>query len=302
MRGVLTGRRLAVYLLCCAAWGSSWLVIKVGLTDLPPLLFAGVRMGIACLLLVPFALRDSRPTAEEARWIAVAGFFQIGLSYALIFTASQWIPSGLAALLFGSFPIWIGLLAHWQLPDEPLTRRAVLAAGLGLAGVAVIELPDLVAVFGRRAGPIAAGGGLILVSALVSAYGSVVVKKHLWRVAPRLNVCGQTFVASVFLLLSSAFLEMGEPARWTPKALGAVLYLSVFGTVLTFVGLFWLIPRVPVAIVGTIPLVETLLAVLLGAWILGEKLPARVFAGGALILAGVFLVSAGRAPRGAAAG
>jgi drug/metabolite transporter (DMT)-like permease len=76
----------------------------------------------------------------------------------------------------------------------------------------------------------------------------------------------------------------------------------VFGTVLTFVGLFWLIPRVPVAVVGTIPLVETLLAVLLGAWILAEKLPARVFAGGALILAGVFLVSAGRAPRGVAAG
>ena len=299
MRGVLRGRALAVYLFCCAVWGSTWLVIKVGLADLPPLLFAGARMGIACLLLVPFAFRRARPTLEEGRWIAVAGFLQIGISYALVFTASQWIPSGLAALLFGSFPIWVGLFAHWQLPDEPLTGRALLAAGMGLAGVAVIEVPDLTGVFARRAGSVAAGGALMLAAAVVSAGSNVIVKKRLGRVAPAVNVWGQTLVGSLFLLGSAALLEAGKPVRWTPRAWGAVLYLAVLGTALTFAGLFWLVKRVPVAVIGTIPLVDTLLAVLLGAAILGEKLPVPVFAGGALILAGVFLVSTGRVGRAA---
>jgi drug/metabolite transporter (DMT)-like permease len=104
-------------------------------------------------------------------------------------------------------------------------------------------------------------------------------------------------VGSLFLLLCAALFERGRPAEWTPSALASLIYLALFGTALTFVGLFWLVPRVPVSVIGTIPLVDTLIAVLLGAWILGEKLSARVLFGGLLILSGVALaVRARRAP------
>jgi drug/metabolite transporter (DMT)-like permease len=284
----LRGRRLAVYLGLCAVWGSTWLVIKIGLRDLPPLTFAGVRMGLACLLLVPVALAARwKLSRREVSFVAIAGFLQIGLSYALLFIATQWIASGLAAILFASFPIWVALFAHFLLPAEPLTPKAVAAAALGLAGVGVIEAPAITRLFSSPAGPLAAGGALVLASAVVSAYANVLNKKSLSRVSPLLNVWGQTLVGSVFLLLAAGILEKGAPVAWTPSALASLAYLAIFGTALTFAGLFWLIPRVPVAVIGTIPLVDTLIAVILGNLVLREKLSPRILAGGAMILAGV---------------
>jgi drug/metabolite transporter (DMT)-like permease len=296
---VLSGRKLAMYVGLCAVWGSTWLAIKIGLRDLPPLLFAGVRMGLACLLLTPFAFARSggRARPGQRRWIAWSGFLQIGVSYACIFLAEEKIDSGLAALLFATFPIFVGLFAHFMLPDEPLTRRTVFSALLGLCGVAVIQAPALAASLATaETRPLLYGGSLILVSALVSGYSNVVNKKHLGGVSAFRNVWGQTLVGSSVLLLGAAVLERGAPSRWTAAAAGTVFYLAVIGTALPFVGLFWLIRRVPVSVIGTIPVVDTVIAILLGSLVLREALSPRVLVGGALILGGVLLaVSPARA-------
>jgi len=299
----LRGRRLVIYLFLCAVWGSTWLVIKIGLRDLPPLRFAGFRMALACALLAPVALsRRPRLSRREILFVAFCGFLQIGLSYALVFTASQWIESGLTAILFGSFPIWVGLLAHFLLPEEPLTPRALAAAALGLSGVVVIEAPAVGRLFSSGGGRLLAGGVLVTGAAVVSAYANTLTKKTLSRVPPFVNVWGQTLIGAAFLFLCAALLERGAAARWTPSALGALAYLAVFGTALSFAGLFWLIPKVPVAVIGTIPLVDTLIAVILGSLVLHERLSARILAGGVLILAGVVLAASGRRSSGVAAG
>ncbi len=300
---VLAGRRLALYLFLCAVWGSTWLVIKIGLRDLPPLRFAAFRMALACLLIAPVAFAARRRLSrQEVLVVAVSGVLQIGLSYAFLFTASQWIASGLAAILFASFPICVGVFAHFLLPDEPLTPRAVSAAALGLCGVAVIEAPAIAGLRSAPHGPLVAGGSLVLGSAIVSACANVLNKKWLSGVPPVVNVWGQTLAGSAVLLLAAAVLERGAPARWTPSAILSLLYLAVFGTALTFAGLFWLIPKVPVAVIGTIPLVDTFIAVILGGLVLGERLSPRILAGGVLILAGVLLTTSGRRPPGLAAG
>ena len=145
---VLRGRTLAMYIGLCVVWGSTWLGIKIGLQNLPPLWFAGIRMALACVLLTPFAFAGQNTPVSplQRRWVAWSGLLQIGVSYACIFLAEQHISSGLAALLFAVFPIFVGVFAHFMLPDEPLTPRILLSAVLGLTGVAVIEAP---AVAGR---------------------------------------------------------------------------------------------------------------------------------------------------------
>jgi drug/metabolite transporter (DMT)-like permease len=291
---VLRGRVLVLYVGLCLVWGSTWLAIKVGLRDLPPLTFAGVRMALACALLTPFALAagsSGRPTPRQRQWIALGGFLQIGLQYACIFLAEQWIESGLAALLFATFPIFVGLFAHRLLPDEPLTPRTVGAAALGLSGVGVIESPALRTILGMETRPLLAGGTLMLVSAAVAALANVLNKKYLSSVSPLRNVWGQTFVGAMVLVLAAAAFERGAPLRWTPVSVGALFYLAVLGTALPFVGLFWLLPRVPVAVIGMIPVVDTVIAVVLGNLILGETFSPRVLAGGALILVGVLLAA-----------
>ena len=295
MRSVLRGRSLLVYSALCLIWGSTWMANKIGLGGAPPLRFAGLRIAIACLVLLPFAFRRGArwPSRRETKFIALAGFLQIGLFYGLILTAQQWIESGLAAMLFATFPICAGVFAHFLLPDEPLTRRTIAAAGLGLAGVALIEGEAVVRAVRSEFGAIAAGGALVFAAALVSGYASVTVKKQLGRVDPIVNVWEETLVGAVFLLTMSALLERGKPSSWTPSSVGALVYLGIFGTALTFVGLFWLIKRVPISVVSTIPLVDTAIAVMLGAVFLGERLPARTLFGGALILLGVVLAARG---------
>ena len=291
------GRLIAVYLFCCAVWGSTWMFIKIGLRDLPPFHFAAIRMGLACLLMAPFAFRSGTRGAgrRASAWIALCGLLQIGVSYAFIFTASQWIDSSLAALLFCSFPIWVGLLAHWLLPHEPLTARTVAASVLGLLGVAVIQGPAIGEALQARPGPLLIGGLCVLGSAIVCAVANVLNKKHFAAVSPYQNVWGQTLVGAVFLSVLAALFERGASMRWTGSSVLALGYLAVFGTAMTFAGLFWLIPRVPVAVIGTIPLTDTVIAVLLGVTVLGESLSGRVVAGGALILLGVLLATT--APR-----
>jgi drug/metabolite transporter (DMT)-like permease len=295
----LRGRPLAVYVFLVLVWGSTWLFIKFTVAEVPPLRAAGYRMALACLVLVPFALRRKarNVTRREALQVAWNGLLQIGVSYALVFTASQWIDSGLAALLFATFPIWVAVFAHFMLPEEPITRRAAAAAFLGIAGVSVIQAPAIARLGESRFDQIAAGGAFILLSAVVSGYSNALVKKHLSGVSPIYNIWGQTLVGAAFLLATSVLLERGQPAHWSPKAIGALVYLAVLGTAVTFAMLFWLIPRVPVAVIGTIPLVDTVIAILLGAVVLGERLSGRLFVGAALILGGVVLAGMARVAR-----
>jgi len=269
-------------------------MIRVGLRDLPPFHFAAMRMTLACLLMAPLAWSGNarRPSRSEAGWIAWSGLLQIGFAYALIFTASQWIPSGLSAILYCTFPIWVGVFAHFLLPDEPLTSRTISALALGLAGVLLVQGPETFAgLKSRDAGPLFLGGLLVLASAVLGAYANVLNKQKFAAVSPFQNVWAQTLVGAAFLWSLAIFRERSAPLNWNASSIFSLVYLALFCTAMTFAGLFWLIPRVPVAVVGTIPLGETLVAVGLGAIVLGEKLSARVLIGGFLILAAVLGVA-----------
>ncbi len=286
------GRDLAIFWLLSILWSGNWLLIKVGLEGLPPFRFAGLRMVLAALLLAVFVLRRGKlfAGAKEVRTIAFVGFLQIGVSYACVFTAEQWIDSGLTALLFASFAIWVPVLGHFLLPGEPLTARTIVATLCGIAGVAVIELPALARAESLPARSLALGGLLVLLSAVVSAISAIIVKKRLAQVSAVVSVWGQSVVAAPLLLFASAVFERHDASRWTPGTVFALGYLALVGTV-TFLGSQWLIPRLPVAVVGTFPILNTLLALLWGSLLGHERITARAAAGGALILSGVVIVT-----------
>lgn len=284
-------RTALVYLLCAFLWGSTWMAIRVGLDDLPPLLFAGTRMVLAAALLTPLALRRGLGKAAAYPWgrIAFTGQLQIGLPYALLFTAQQWVPSGLAAVLFATFPVWLVLFARVLLPDEPLTARKLAAAALGVVGILVLQSEEL----GRvgLSGRLALGGLLVTAGAASIAVANLLVKRGLGHVPPPSLVWGQTASGGLLLLVLAALLEPGQVGRWTPRALGALVYLALLGTAVTYVALFWLLPRISVVALGALPLLDTLVAVTLGVVVLGERLGARQWLGGALILSAAALAN-----------
>src|SRR5258705_2896149 len=154
----------AAYLSCCLLWGSTWMVIKLGLRDLPPFLFAGTRMLIAAAVLLPFAAGAGLRAYGPRDWgrVALIGLLQIGVPYGLLFAGQQWVPSALAAVLFATFPVWLVLIARLMLPGQPLTPRKIAAALLGIAGVFLLQLPAL---RGQALSPLAAVGGALGLSA-----------------------------------------------------------------------------------------------------------------------------------------
>src|SRR6266446_3900474 len=130
-----------VWLILCCIWGSTWLFIKIGLADLPPITFAGIRFVLASLilLLLVFARRAAWPrTSREWALIAVVGFLQFSLNYGLVFWGEQYISSGLAAVLQSTFPAFGLVFAHLYLPYERLTTRKVIGVLMGVVGVAII--------------------------------------------------------------------------------------------------------------------------------------------------------------------
>ena len=288
-------KELFAFLFLSTIWSGNWLVIRIGLRDLPPLRFSGLRMVLACALLLPLALRTRmRPPRREMGWIAVAGLLQLGVSYGCVYTAEQWIDSGLAALIFSTFPIWVGILGHFRLPDEPMTIRTAAAAVLGVSGVAVLQAPAIARAGSVDALHLFAGTGLVLTGAVASAIASITVKKHLAAVSPPLSVLGQAVVAAVFLLTLSVLFERSLPWRWTPSSSAALAYLGIVGT-MTFIGSQWLVARVPVPVIGAFPLLSTVLAITWGVAFGRESFSARSAAGAALILTGVVLAVSAQA-------
>lgn len=292
-------KTLLVYATCCLLWGSTWLVIKLGLADLPPFLFGGLRMLLAFLMLTPLALRQPLRHHTAATWrsIALMGALQLGLSYAFTFYAQGSLDSGLAAVLFASYPIWAALFAHALLPGEPLSGRKLAATALGIGGILVLEAPALRTLVGGGEAGLSPVALLVVASAMVSAFGNVLQKKRLGGVTPTVNLWAQTLVGALMLLSLHGLLQPEAPVHLTPRALAAIVYLAAFGTVATFLCLFWLLPRISMVAIGVIPLADTMIAVCLGTAVLGEQLGWRQAAGAVLVFLGAAAANLEPAPK-----
>src|SRR6185369_12060149 len=142
-----------VWLILCGIWGSTWLFIKLGLADLPPFTFAGIRFVLASLILALMIFaRGVRWPRTRFDWIliAVSGALQFALNYGLVFWGEQHISSGLAAVLQSTFPVFGFLIAHMYLPYERMTTAKLIGVLLGFSGVVVI-FSDQLSIAGRMA-------------------------------------------------------------------------------------------------------------------------------------------------------
>jgi drug/metabolite transporter (DMT)-like permease len=285
-------RRLAllVWLSLCGIWGSTWLGIKLGLRDLPPLTFAGIRFALAAVMLAALVRLRKRPvtdlTSDDWWVLAYTGFLSITVNYALVFWGEQYISSGLAALLSATVPLFGFPIAHWYLAAEPLTWRKVAGAILGLVGVAIVFSGEL-GMGGARSLWASAG---IVVAALATAHAGVLVKHRASHIDPSVLAGVQMAGGCIPLLLAGVALE-GNPLglRWTPLALASLAYLTIVGSVIAFMMYYWLIRHTAVSGVLMIPLVTPLIAVLFGVLFGGETIGWHTALGGSAIIAGVAL-------------
>ena len=283
------------FALIYTSWGTTYLAIRKGVYDeqLPPALFGGVRVCIAGLLLLGYlTLRGQsiRLTLRDLRIVALGGCILFVGGNGLITLAEATVPSGVAAVLAATTPLWIGLFGMLWPGGERLCVRGWLGLGIGLVGVVVLLSPRLrdPAEFVRDLGPL-----LVIGSACCWSFGSVLMRhqrltgSHLSAAAYQMAIGG-----GCLALLGLATGEVERlPAVITPGAAGAFCYLLVVGSLIGFVAYNWLLGHVSAAQVGTYAYVNPAVAVVV-AWVAGEEMTPWLFAGIAIILAGVALVRA----------
>ena len=282
--------KILVWLLLCLIWGTTWIFIKIGLQDLPPISFAIARFLLAVILLIPIIKIGKLPlpkTSKEWKLIAFTGFLQFSINYSLVFWSEQYISSGLAAVLQAMITVFGLLLAWIFLPSEKITRLKVFAVIVGIIGVAVIFLEQLkIKNLMAFAGCVA-----IVVGAYAAAQASILIKAKGSSLHPASLVFTQ-MVCGLPPIIIYALVAEGNPLmfNWTWRGIFCVAYLAIFGTITAFWLYYWLLSRIESTKAMMISLVTPLIAVIIGAIVLDETLPPQTLFGGLLILTGIGLI------------
>jgi drug/metabolite transporter (DMT)-like permease len=165
----------SLFAMLVVVWSSTWVAIRLGLDDTPPLLGAGVRFTLAGVVLLAITAARRRPLSTDRGLAVLVGLLPFGFAYGLIYWAEQYVPSGLAAVLFGVMPLYVALLASILLHEEPVHGRLVLGLMVAVGGLAVAFSESLALGEGRRALPAAAA---MLVAPMASAGGNVAIRRR----------------------------------------------------------------------------------------------------------------------------
>lgn len=278
-------------------WGSTYLGIKVAIDTIPPFLMGFLRFVPAGILLAgAIALRHRRtirrPTRREVIDTTIVGAFLLMGGMGLVAWAEQTVPTGIAALLIALMPMWLAIFG-WILLGERLPRAGVLGIAIGVVGVAILAWPTATVDDLDPAGLLA-----LLASPIFWSLGSIYAARRAVLPTPALFASGLEMVAGGLVLLAASLLT-GElftfdvAAVTTASWLG-LLYLLFVGSLVGYTTFLWLLGVAPLSRVATYAYVNPVVAVFLGALLLGEPITPRTLVASIVIVAAVVLIVTAR--------
>jgi drug/metabolite transporter (DMT)-like permease len=274
-------------------WGSTFLCIRVGIREVPPLLLAAMRFFVAGLVLYGWttARRERQPSGKQWLSIVLLSVLIFAVDYGLLFWAELRVPSGIAAVILATIPVFMVLAEILVLRTQTLTLRLALALMIGVCGVATLVSRSL----NLGGAPVDRVGAAALIFAAMSwSVGSVLMRKLPLPASKVMSSGAQMFSGGVFLTLAAAI--RGEFAGFHPAAVSraawfALAYLIVAGSIVGFTAYIWLIHRESPTKVGTYAYVNPVVAVLLGYFWGGEGLGLRTVVGTAAVLTSVIVIT-----------
>ena len=289
----------AAFAMVYVLWGSTYLAMRIVVQQMGPALMGGTRFLIsgaimlaACAALkqkIAITRKDLLPLAATGILLLVMG--NIGVAWAEVT-----VPSGLAALVVAIIPIYVAIIEAWALKSDRLQPRGILGLAFGSAGVVILLWPRLFTVLGRKE----LGGMLILLLAsLAWSIGSIVSRRSKLSIGPAAATAYHMLIAGAVNMTIAIALGDLSRADWTSSSIWAIAYLVTGGSLIGFTAYVWLLDNVPTAKVSTYAYVNPVVAVLLGALILHEKIDGYIVAGAAVIIVGVVLVTTSKIKAGA---
>jgi drug/metabolite transporter (DMT)-like permease len=294
-----TWKTLLAFAIIYFVWGSTFLAIRVGVREVPPLILAAMRFFVAGVVLYVWMIArgERSPSLREWRSAALLGAVIFVLDYGLLFWAEQRVPSGVAAVMLATIPVFMALSEIIFLRTQTLTVRLVLALLIGLGGVAVLMSRSL----NLGGAPVDKKGALALIFASISwSVASALTRKLPLPDSKVMSSGAQMLAGGILLTLTAA--ALGEFRNFHPGSVSrgvwfALLYLIVAGSIVGFTAYVWLIHHESPTKVGTYAYVNPIVAVLVGYFLGGEALSVRTIVGTVFVLISVVVITTTRAKK-----
>ncbi|MBN1452184.1 MAG: EamA family transporter [Anaerolineales bacterium] len=281
---------LALY----TVWGSTYLAIRFTVETIPPFLSAGMRFLIsgAILFIWRYAAGDTLPTMRQWRSTAVVGIFLLLGGNGLVSFAEQYVPSGIAALIIGSMPLWMVTIEALRPSGVKPNWLTILGLLIGFGGIFLLVSPSELTGDGHTLDSL--GVGALLVAAFLWSVGSIYSRGADMPRSSLMSTGAQMLAGSMALFAVSGLTGEWTGFRFANVSLNSWLglfYLIAIGSLIGFVSYGWLLQNAPVSLVATYAYVNPLVAVFLGAWLADETINARILVAGLVIIGSVVLIN-----------
>jgi drug/metabolite transporter (DMT)-like permease len=289
-------RKLLAYAAIYFLWGASFLAIREVVAVTPPFFAAAFRFLCAGGILYGYSCWRGIPQPDRRQLMSTAllGLVMFAGDYGCLFWAEKEVPSGLAAVIAATIPVWV-LLAEWLFAgSQRPTAKALAGILLGIAGVILLMIPT-----GLHNTGFSVSALVLLVGCFFWSGGTVASRHlHLPRQLSMSSGLQMTWGGGFLLLFSAATGELGKlpglSQRWNWQLGFAMAYLIVFASIIAFTAYVWLIARDPTTRVASYAYVNPLIALLLGSLIANERPTPLQYVGAALVVAGVASTIAGK--------
>ena len=290
----MNNRILFPFIALCIIWGSTWYFIKISLNaGVPPFYGVGLRFlfsGIIFFIYIYYKKLSIPTTPQAIKLYLSFGLLNFSLSYGMTYWATQYIYSSISSILWGLFPLFTSLMAHFMIkddPDERLNKNKIGALMMGLVGVAIMSANQEIDFKSQSFSAI-----LVLISVIIiAAYPSVQYKKYNDEVGPyQMNAVCQVMTGIIMLSMSSLFKEDISIIVWNNELILSTLYLIVFGGFISWGIYFWLYKHLNVTQVTYVAIFPPIVAIFLGWVFLGEILSSQEIIGTLLILGSSVLI------------
>ena len=280
------------YAILCFIWGSTWIAIRIGLESMTPIFSAGLRFSIASIFIyILMRVKDISIQTDSVsiRLYLLMGFFSFVIPFGLVYWAEQFVPSGMAAVLFAVYPFWVVIFSYVRMPGEFIGFYKIFGTLLGFGGIVIIFSDS----FSGDITSYLIGMFAVVLSGTMQAWIAVSIKKFGHHLHPLSMNFIPMVIAGFFMVLIAFFTEDLTTIKIDENAVLSILYLAFFGSVVTFTSFYWLIKRINLVILSLIAFITPIVALILGYILYSEELSTRHFIGTALVLTGVFWANLG---------
>ncbi len=286
------GRGYIALATTCIVWGTTWVASKIGVMTIPALQMAYLRQLLAGLCFVGFFMLYKKfplPTAKQFQWILVMAILMFVFANGLSTWSLKWIPSGLSALIGALYPLSVVVIERLFFKSKRLTILTYLGLFLGLSGVGIVFYENA---FENLTPSFIIGISLSLFAMLSWSIGTIFLSRNKANINPYYGTGWQMLISSFILFAMAELTQPTVPILEIPlKAWLVIIYLVVFGSIIAFVAFIYSMKKLPAAVSSLYAYINPLVAMVIGALVVNEKLTMNILWGAIVTLIGVYLVN-----------